>query len=62
MEKYMDRDVNKRKELRKQLQALSKERIIELYIHLFMNFANDKDEADWEDIKQKRTDCTSLPT
>lgn len=58
----MDKDTNKRNELRKQLQALSKERIIELYIHLFMNFANDKDEADWEDIKQKRTDCTSLPT
>jgi len=51
MEKYMDRDVNKRKELREQLQALSKERIIELYIHLFMKFTNDKDEADWEDIK-----------
>jgi hypothetical protein len=51
MEKYMNRDVNKRKELREQLQLLSKERIIELYIHLFMNFNNDKDEADWEDIK-----------
>ena len=62
MEKYMNRDVNKRKELREQLQLLSKERIIELYIHLFMNFNNDKDEADWEDIKQKRTDCTSLAT
>lgn len=61
MEKYMDRDINKRKELREQLQALSKERIIELYIHLFMNSTNDKDEADWEDIKQK-TDCTSLAT
>lgn len=40
----MDKDVNKRNELRKQLQVLSKERIIELYIHLFMNFVNDKDE------------------
>lgn len=47
----MDKDVNKRNELRKQLQALSKERIIELYIHLFMNSTNDNDEADWEDIK-----------
>lgn len=47
----MDKDVNKRDELRKQLQALSKEKIIELYIHLFMKFTNDKDEADWEDIK-----------
>ena len=47
----MDKDTNKRNELRKQLQALSKERIIELCIHLFMNFANDKDETDWEDIK-----------
>jgi hypothetical protein len=47
----MDKDTNKRNELRKQLQALSKERIIELYIHLFMNFANNKDETDWEDIK-----------
>lgn len=47
----MDKDVNKRNELRKQLQVLSKERIIELYIHMFMNFANDKDDADWEDIK-----------
>lgn len=47
----MDRDVTKRKELREQLQALSKERIIELYIHLFMKSTNDKDEADWEDIK-----------
>lgn len=57
----MDKDVNKRDELRKQLQALSKERVIELYIHMFMNFANDKDDADWEDIKQ-RIDCTSLAT
>ena len=57
----MDKDANKRNELRKQLQVLSKERIIELYIHLFMNSTNDKDEADWEDIKQ-RTDCTSLAT
>ena len=47
----MDKDVNKRNELRKQLQVLSKERIIELYIHLFTNSTNDKDEADWEDIK-----------
>lgn len=47
----MDKDVNKRNELRKQLQVLSKERIIELYIHLFMNSTNDKDETDWEDIK-----------
>ena len=47
----MDKDVNKRNELRKQLQALSKERIIELYIQLFMKFTNDKDEADWDDIK-----------
>lgn len=47
----MDKDVNKRNELRKQLQVLSKERIIELYIHLFMNSTNDKDEVDWEDIK-----------
>lgn len=47
----MDKDVNKRNELRKQLQVLSKERIIELYIHMFMNFSNDKDDVDWEDIK-----------
>lgn len=47
----MNKDVNKRNELRKQLQVLSKERIIELYIHMFMNFSNDKDDADWEDIK-----------
>ena len=47
----MDKDVNKRNELRKQLQVLSKERIIELYVHMFMNFSNDKDDADWKDIK-----------
>jgi hypothetical protein len=30
---------------------LSKEEIIELYIHMFFNVVDDKDVTDWEDIK-----------
>lgn len=47
----MDKNTKRKDELRKQLQVLSKERIIELYIHMFFNVVDDKNETDWEDIK-----------